>query len=266
METKNSQGKNHSTTGTGPGLGAATHGRIQEDQGEVQEQDQGGETPIFPRDSLGRESGGPIELDTLILSTTRKSGAATWATVQNASGEWTGSRKETAEALIRKYFPEDDAKINTAGNRETREAQGRPKRKASGIDGFPIAGFQHLLEFAGREMPEVMNSCLREGRFPEIWKEAEVTWLSKPNGGLRPVCLLPTIGKICDKIFPTRLAYFLESEGKISNRQFGSRKGRGHDRSYRGSRERDQEGRRRKKPLFNGRARHQKRIQFGLAS
>ena len=58
-----------------------------------------------------------------VLSVTRKGGATSWATVQNASGAWTRSREETAEALIRKYFPEDDEKTDTAGNRETRKAQ-----------------------------------------------------------------------------------------------------------------------------------------------
>jgi hypothetical protein len=44
---------------------------------------------------------------------------------------------------------------------------------------------------------------------------------------LRPVCLLPTIGKVYDKILATRLTYHQEVKGRLSDRQFGFRKGRG---------------------------------------
>jgi hypothetical protein len=77
-------------------------------------------------------------------------------------------------------------------------------------------------------MLEVFNRCLKEGRFPRVWKQAEIAWIPKPGGsGLRPVCLLPTIGKVYDKILATRLTYHLEVKGRLSDRQFGFRKGRG---------------------------------------
>ena len=52
------------------------------------------------------------------------------------------------------------------------------------IDGFPTAGLQYLLESSSEEMVGFMNSCHREGLFP-------------------------------DMILATRFAYFLESEGKL---------------------------------------------------
>jgi hypothetical protein len=71
-------------------------------------------------------------------------------------------------------------------------------------------------------MLEVFNRCLKEGRFPRVWKKAAIAWIPKP------VCLLPTIGKVYDKILATRLSYHLEVRGLLSdNNQFGFRKGRG---------------------------------------
>jgi hypothetical protein len=85
-----------------------------------------------------------------------------------------------------------------------------------------------LFEALGEILAEVLNRCLKEGRFPKEWKQAEVAWIPKPGGtGVRPVCLLPTIRKVYDKMLATRLSYYLEAKGLLSDRQFGFRKGRG---------------------------------------
>lgn len=176
---------------------------------------------------------------------------ATWATIKkSADGEWTGDRRTTASALIGKYFPRDDASTDTEENTKTRQekvswdgqnndpditdeevtriVKSRPKRKAPGIDGFPAAGLPHLLAGAGTELRRVLSKCLNEGKFPRVWKRAQIAWLPKPNGQeLRPICLLPTIGKLLDKILAERLGHFLESNGGLSDRQYGFRKRRG---------------------------------------
>lgn len=179
----------------------------------------------------------------------RKKIPTTWETIQDEEGRWTTGRKSTAEVLIRKYFPADDASSDvpanavcwSAGIRWNEEKDGkitlgeleevirkRPKRKAQGRDGFPAAGLRHLLEEAGEELLQVLNGCLEEGVFPRVWKEAAIAWIPKPgSGGLRPICLLPTIGKVLDKVLAARLAHHLESTGRLSDRQFGFRRGRG---------------------------------------
>lgn len=183
------------------------------------------------------------------MMTAGKRKIATWATMQkNAGGEWTGDRRSTAAALIEKYFPADEAHIDTDENRRTRTESRRPwpagrqdpgitygemsrtlrsmpKRKAPGADGFPAAGLVHLLGSAGTELGQVLNKCLNEGKFPRVWKRAQVAWLPKPSGdSLRPICLLPTIGKVLDKVLANRLSHFLETNGHLSDRQFGFRK------------------------------------------
>jgi hypothetical protein len=184
-----------------------------------------------------------------IIASKRRREKTVWRTIQDSEGNWAGTRKETAMALIRKYFPADDPGTDTPDNKTTRETETRwseerereislqelektvkerPKKKAPGIDGFPTAGLEHLFEALGETLAEVLNRCLREGRFPKEWKQAEVAWIPKPGGtGVRPVCLLPTIGKVYDKILATRLSYYLEAKGLLSDRQFGFRKGRG---------------------------------------
>lgn len=179
----------------------------------------------------------------------RKKNATAWETVQDQRGQWTEDRATTAAALIEKYFPLDDAATDTPRNQETRVTpvewngnrdlaitieeieetiRGRPKRKAPGIDGFPAAGLQPLFQAAGAQLQKIFNSCLQEGIFPQVWKRAKIAWLPKPHGGgLRPICLLPTIGKVFDKVLATRLSFYLEKNGLLSDRQFGFRRGRG---------------------------------------
>lgn len=173
-----------------------------------------------------------------------------WETVQRDNGGgWTEDRLSTITVLIEKYFPVDDPLTDTEGNREDRDRRivwnerlqepdfsdeeierviaKRPKRKAPGLDGFPSAGLLPLLGAAGEELRQVLNKCLRNGIFPRVWKGAQIAWLPKPGGtGLRPICLLPTIGKVLDKLLADRLSHFLETNSKLSPGQFGFRKGK----------------------------------------
>lgn len=179
----------------------------------------------------------------------RKRKTTTWETVQDERGDWTMGRRDTAAALIRKYFPGDDAGANSQENTTCRNSvarweeeddrritrselaetvRRRPKRKAPGIDGFPVQGLEPLLQEAGGKFVSILNVCLQEGVFPRVWKQASIAWIPKPGGsGLRPICLLPTIGKVLDKILAARLAHHLERTGRMNAAQFGFRRGRG---------------------------------------
>jgi hypothetical protein len=178
------------------------------------------------------------------LITSKKRGAATpWTTIQDSKGNWAGNRTETAMALIRKYFPEDDPGADTVENRETRakrpEWNGDQARKITQQNsGGPSRRNrrrrrQALMVFHPQDSnicsrPSEEICCLKEGRFPRVWKRAEIAWIPKPGGsGLRPVCLLPTIEKVYDKILATKLTYHLEVKGRLSDKQFAFRKGRG---------------------------------------
>lgn len=75
----------------------------------------------------------------------------------------------------------------------------------------------------------VFNSCLRLSYFPNTWKIGKVVAIPKPNknialpGSYRPITLLPTFGKLFEKIILSRLKDF-ESENEIlMKQQFGFR-------------------------------------------
>jgi hypothetical protein len=223
--------------------------RVQKKEGGLWKGNQGGKDLIAPGDSLQGEPGRSLGSGLQDHRLKKKKGEDGRRTIQDSEGNWAETRKETAMALIRKYFPVDYPETDTPDNRTTRETatrwneereraislqelektvKERPKKQAPGIDGFPTAGLEHLFEARGETLAEVLNRCLKEGRFPKEWKQAEVAWIPKPGRtGVRPVCLLPTIGKVYDKILATRLAYYLEAKGLLSDRQFGFRKGRG---------------------------------------
>lgn len=67
---------------------------------------------------------------------------------------------------------------------------------------------------------------MRLGVFPSVWKEARVRWLPKSSGCVRPISLLPTFGKILDKLLNRRMVNWYERMGLFNERQFGFRSGR----------------------------------------
>ena len=81
---------------------------------------------------------------------------------------------------------------------------------------------------------DVFNRCLRQGRFPSAWKIGLVRIVYKgadkdPQSpkSFRPLTLLPVLGKVYEKIINNRVLRRLEEEGKLHERQYGFRAGRG---------------------------------------
>ena len=76
----------------------------------------------------------------------------------------------------------------------------------------------------------IMNACLRLGTHCATWKCAHVIAVPKSEdhrnrlGKLRPISLIPVIGKVLEKLINERLTHFLEENKKISNRQFWFRR------------------------------------------
>ena len=103
--------------------------------------------------------------------------------------------------------------------------------KASGPDLIPNRALLVAIDTKPDELVALLNSCLEEGIFPQVWKKQRLLLI--PQGtkapedlsGYRPICLLDTIGKILERIVCDRLIVAIENAGDLSDFQFGFTKG-----------------------------------------
>jgi len=64
------------------------------------------------------------------------------------------------------------------------------------------------------------NKYLRK-LFSKLWKQTRLRWLPKISGRFRPISLLPTLGKLLDRVVNTRLTNWYEREERMNRRQLG---------------------------------------------
>jgi hypothetical protein len=105
------------------------------------------------------------------------------------------------------------------------------KRKAPGYDELTVEIWMKAWPVVRQKVLDLMNRCLRAGRFPSAWKIGLVRILYKGDDkdpkSFRPLTLLPVLGKLYEKVLNSRILGRLEEEGKLHSRQFGCRPGRG---------------------------------------
>lgn len=89
-------------------------------------------------------------------------------------------------------------------------------RKAPGADGFTADICRYVIEDDPVMFQCLFNKCLALHHFPKPWKEATVMMLRKPGRcdyttpkSLRPIGLLPILGKILEKMLVGRLKHHL---------------------------------------------------------
>lgn len=173
--------------------------------------------------------------------------------IRRDDGSYTTSMEETANLMVSKHFPKE---TREGEGEELEEVRRRVKdwerdasnwaeedmqitkrelenvvssmkpRKAPGQDGIPNEALKHIVAAAGTELIKVFNECREKGKFPAAWKKAELVWLPKKDGGVRPISLLPAVGKLLDKIIARRIVQHMESTGGLDDRQYGFREGR----------------------------------------
>lgn len=61
--------------------------------------------------------------------------------------------------------------------------------------------------------------------FPKIWKKAAIVWILKKDGAPQPISMLPTLGKVLNRVINKRLQSYLEYNGSIDSRQYAYRQG-----------------------------------------
>lgn len=102
-------------------------------------------------------------------------------------------------------------------------------KKAPGNDNVTNLALNHLPRITLFQLYHILNACLKLQYFPKKWKEAVILPLLKPGKSsqiatsYRPISLLPTMGKILEKIILTRLSKYESKHKHIIPEQFGFR-------------------------------------------
>lgn len=100
-------------------------------------------------------------------------------------------------------------------------------RKAPGVDNVPNCLIRNLPQKAIVLLTKIFNASLRLARFPPAWKTAKVIAIRKPGkdgsipSNYRPISLLPSLGKLFEKLLNDRLLKYTRC--KLIHEQFGFR-------------------------------------------
>ncbi|KAJ3619116.1 hypothetical protein MTP99_005902 [Tenebrio molitor] len=146
-------------------------------------------------------------------------------------GNYTRTKEEAMRYLLDELLPDDNDENEEEQQKEWRQNHNtknneyqynidevsqeeldsivlsRKNNKAPGLDGLKGRTIKIIHPFVGDFLRHVMNSCLRTGYFPKIWKKGNLKVLPKNLDGemdnpknYRPITLLPEHGKIFEKI------------------------------------------------------------------
>ena len=173
------------------------------------------------------------------------------------NGSVSTSAKETANALLHKFFPDDpigqdsvqqkNIRAHVSGS-EPPASQAVPNFKNHEVDEV-IKKLQYkkcprpdgidriIVKRMHKSLPTfwttLLNKCFLLGCFPKVWKRASVIAIPKTDKsklhtvqGYRGISLLSIPGKCLEKLVIRRLNYFLESTGQIPPQQYGFTAGR----------------------------------------
>lgn len=98
---------------------------------------------------------------------------------------------------------------------------------AAGYDKLSAKNLKRIAQELSIALIEPINQCLREGTFPETFKETRIKALFKGIGNkkdannYRPISVLSNIAKIMEKLLYNRFFDFLAKHGIISPKQYG---------------------------------------------
>jgi hypothetical protein len=100
-------------------------------------------------------------------------------------------------------------------------------KKACGIDGIPNECIRHLPRRPLVHLTHLINHCIRLSHFPTSRKEAKVVALPKPGKdpkfpqNLRPISLLPSTGKVFEKVILQIIKRHISENNLLNASQFG---------------------------------------------
>lgn len=167
-------------------------------------------------------------------------------TIQTDNG-FTSNTYETASVLINKFFPDDS--IDTDVHKRTRleselspDTEDEPQftaeeveraikklndKKAPGIDAISANIIKNVHTSCADLFVSIFNKCMSLQVFPDCWKIANVKIIPKPHchnrtaNAYRPICLLPVMGKLLEKLIIDRIMYNLYNTNMLKGNQYG---------------------------------------------
>lgn len=77
---------------------------------------------------------------------------------------------------------------------------------------------KEIWDAIGNRITQLFKECWDDGTFSKIWKRATLVWIPK-----KKISLVPTLGKVLDKVINKRLQAHFEKEHMINNNQFAYR-------------------------------------------
>jgi len=100
---------------------------------------------------------------------------------------------------------------------------------STGHDGLPALFLKNTAPALSTNITIILNSCIRNGRFPDSWKWANVIGIYKGKGkkseptNYRPISILPCLAKIFEKEIASQLSKYCFERNIIPDQQFGFR-------------------------------------------
>lgn len=167
----------------------------------------------------------------------------------------TSTNKKTIQLLMDSLVPEDnnenenethaekrrDMQATTNANLESQfsmdeleDALNKSKNnRSAGIDQIPAEILKNMNTENKIQLLSMYNSCWSRGFFPRTWKKAKLKVIRKAGdrdwaspGSYRPISLLPTTGKVMERLIASRPNDYLNSNNILSEHQFGFRRNR----------------------------------------
>ena len=103
------------------------------------------------------------------------------------------------------------------------------KKVTPGLDGIENELLKAAGDILAPVLAELFTTCLWHGIFPTEWKKANLVPIPKGNGkgkgdpaGYRPICLLPAISKLMERVVRTRIV----ENSDLHPAQYGFREGK----------------------------------------
>ena len=173
------------------------------------------------------------------------------STVKKVDGTYTRSSRETADYLLSQWFRFPDADANKQRftgfyeevikkledeeieqfenfkTEEILEAIACMRTDAApGMDGIPAVLIQQLAVTLVPHLKLIYDLSIGINHTPRVWKTGQVVLIPKPDGGYRPITLLPIFVKILERLILKRLQLLDVTEKWLSAEQFAFRPGR----------------------------------------